>query len=145
MRPSSRHLCSQEAWNWSAARGGIIPGILTPLYATRKGEVLETSAGTADRHRRFCDLITASSVGGMVEDDGDSVAHVAGLDVSVTDFGALIGPDYSFIVVDARIDFDAYIDVDAPVIDHDRDLKSIVGGLLNSSPSASLGRLPPAD
>ena len=29
-----------------------------------------------------------------------------------------------------------------PVIDHERDLKNIVDGLLNSPPSASLGRIP---
>ena len=40
------------------------------------------------------------------------------------------------------IDSDARIDVDALVIDHDRDMKDIVDGLLNSPLSASLGRFP---
>ena len=78
-----------------------------------------------------------------MEDDPDGdAAHVVGLDASVTEFDAFIGPDSPFIDFDAHIDFDARVDVDAPVIDHDRDLKSIVDDLLNLPPSASLGRFP---
>ena len=32
---------------------------------------LPISVNSADSHRKFCDLITASSMGGMVEDDLD--------------------------------------------------------------------------
>ena len=49
-------------------------------------KTLEDSAETADSHHRFCDLNTASSVGGMGEDDPDG--EVAGLDAYVTRFDA---------------------------------------------------------
>ena len=50
MYPTSRHLCSQKVWNWSTAPGGIIPGCLTLLYATRKG------GARADLHEKLWQL-----------------------------------------------------------------------------------------
>ena len=118
---------------------------------------LELPVGTADSHRRFCDLITASSVGGMGEVDPDG--DLTGLDASVTgsdaltgfaaladldafsDFAALTGLD-DFSAYDAVIDHDHVPLRRCGVSDHQSDLKNIVDSLLDSPPRASLGRIP---
>ena len=58
----------------------------------------------ADSHRRFSDLITVSSVGGMVEDDPDG--DVAGSDAFVTGFNV-------FTDLAASRDLDAFADFDS--------------------------------
>ena len=85
---------------------------------------LQYSVIPADSHRKFCDLITASSVGGMVEDDPDG--DFAALEAPVIDVDALKG-FAAFAALDAFSAYDAVIDPDYPVTkdyisDHQSDL-----------------------
>ena len=74
-------------------------------------------------------------------------AHVTDFDACATDVDALADPDYSVAEFDAPNHLDAPIDADCSVADlyiseHQRDLQTIVDGLLTLPPSASLGRIP---